>query len=188
MYVVAQLLEEKVPRFAIPIIIGSDNGPGLRANPTIPYYIKDIMLIEFTLVLLLLSMLIRIRYEELNTLIKWIKFKIHDACTSGHPQAKIVLLPWMGHRLHWNNCMMGVVCYRIRAQGNKACQNLLLLFPTAQAGPLNPSLPTEVSYSSSLKTFFCLMGDFGASTHTVSISNEGRADDMDSGFIPQAEI
>ena len=66
MYTIVQLLEQRVLRFAIPVITGSDNGPGRRANLIIPYYIKGIVLIEFTLVLLLLSMLIRIRHKELN--------------------------------------------------------------------------------------------------------------------------
>lgn len=106
MHTVVQLLEQRVLGFAIPVITGSDNGPGLRANLTIPYYIKGIMLIEFTLVLLLLSMLIRIRYKELNALIKWIKFKMHDVCMSGHSLDRTALLPQMGHKPPCNNCML----------------------------------------------------------------------------------
>ena len=46
----ALLLKEMVSRFVIPITTGLDHGPALTTNHTKPYYIKDLMLIEFTLV------------------------------------------------------------------------------------------------------------------------------------------
>lgn len=195
MYAVVQLLEQRVLRFASPVITGSDNGPGLRANLTIPCYTEDIMLIELTLVLLLPSMLIRIRYKELNTLIKWIKFKIRDACMSGHPLDRTVLLPRMGHRPHppRNKCMLGIAHYGIRTYGKTRLARTCCSCPRlCRQGHQPPSLPIEVSYSSSLTQqgsgFVCLTGDFGGRTHTVNVSNKGGTDGRYPAFIPQAEL
>lgn len=195
MYAVVQLLEQRVLRFASLVITGSDNGPGLRANLTIPYYIKGIMLIEFALVLLLLSMRIRIRYKELNALIKWIKSKIHDACMSGNPLDRTVFFSLMGHRTPspCNNCMLGIAHYRTRTYGKTRLARTCCSCPRlCRQGHQTPSLPIEVSYSSSLTQqgsgFVCLTGDFGGRTHTVNVSNKGGTDGRYPAFIPQAEL
>lgn len=196
MYAVVQLLEQRVLRFASPVITGSDNGPGLRANLTIPYYIKGIMLIEFTLVLLLLSMQIRIRYKELNALIKWIKFKIHDACMSGNPLDRTVFFSLMGHRTPspCNNCMLGIAHYRTRTYGKTRLARTCSSCPQlCRQGHQTPSLPTEVSLKSHTtgewrSGFVGLTGDFGGRTHTVNVSNKGGADGRYPAFIPQAEL
>lgn len=99
---------------------------------------------------------------------------------SGHPPDRTVLLPRMGHKPPCNNSMLGIAHYRMRTHGKTRLARTCCSCPRlCRQGHQNPSLPTEMSCSSSHTQqgtgFVCLWGTLEAGpTLWTSQTREGQ--------------